>query len=144
MLLPQTKYVYIMNETFSSLLIIKLAQRCYYLLVLIFSKPFFKEISNCLVKMFISLKLFVWHLSRRIVRMESAGKWAAIYRKKPSREWLEKDQWESIISVQSLSCTRIYFCRQRAELEVLMKVASRADRWKGERSWPRIKNLLSS
>ena len=51
--------------------------------------------------------LFVWHLSRRIVRMESAEKWAAIYRKKPSRDWLEKDQWESVISVQSLSCIRI-------------------------------------
>ena len=47
--------------------------------------------------MFISSKLFVWHLSRRIIRMESAEKWAAIYRKKPSRDWLEKDQWESII-----------------------------------------------
>ena len=56
-----------------------------------------------------SSKLFVWHLSRRIVRMESVEKWAAIYRKKPSRDWLEKDQWESVISVQSLSCIRILF-----------------------------------
>ena len=61
------------------------------------------------IKMFISSKLFVWHLSRRIVRMESAEKWAAIYRKKPSRDWLGKDQWESVISVQSLSCIRILF-----------------------------------
>ena len=59
--------------------------------------------------MFISSKIFVWHLSRRIVRIESAEKWAAIYRKKPSRNWLEKDQWESVISVQSLSCVQILF-----------------------------------
>ena len=25
------------------------------------------------------------------------------YRKKPSSDWLEKDQWESVISVQSLA-----------------------------------------
>ena len=62
-----------------------------------------------LIKMFISLKLIVWHLSRRIVRMESAERWAAIHRKKPSRDWLEKDQWESVISVQSLSCIQILF-----------------------------------
>ena len=62
-----------------------------------------------LIKMFVSSKLFVWHLSRRIVRMESAGKWAAIYREKPSRDWLEKDEWESVISVQSLSCIQILF-----------------------------------
>ena len=42
------------------------------------------------IKLFISLKLFVWHWSRRIVRMESAGKRAAIYRKNPSRDWLKK------------------------------------------------------
>ena len=38
-----------------------------------------------LIKMFISSKqLFVWHLSRRIVRRESAGKEAAICMKKPT------------------------------------------------------------
>ena len=35
--------------------------------------------------------------------MESAEKEVAIYRKKPTRDWLEKDQWESIISAQCLS-----------------------------------------
>ena len=43
-----------------------------------------------LIKMFISSKLFVWHLSRRIVRMESAEKWAAIYRKKAEPWWAGK------------------------------------------------------
>ena len=55
------------------------------------------------------MKVFVWLLSRRIVRMESAGKWAVIFRKKPSRDWLEKDQWESVVSAQSLSCPWILF-----------------------------------
>ena len=41
--------------------------------------------------------------------MEIAGKEAAIYRKKPSRDWLERAQRESAISAQSLSCTRILF-----------------------------------
>ena len=52
--------------------------------------------------------------------MESVGKRAAIYRKKPSHDWLKKDQSESGISAQSLSCTRIL----RAGLKVLIKVAS--------------------
>ena len=46
-----------------------------------------------LIKMFMSSKqLFVWLLSRTMGRMESAGKQAATYRKKPSSDCLEKDQ----------------------------------------------------
>ena len=41
--------------------------------------------------------------------MEGAGKGAAIYRKKTGSDWLEKDQLESVICAQSLSCTRIHF-----------------------------------
>ena len=37
--------------------------------------------------------------------MEKSGKEEATYRKKLSRDSLEKDQLESIIGVQSLSCT---------------------------------------
>ena len=35
--------------------------------------------------------------------MESSGKKGAIYRKNPSRDWLEKDQCQSVVSAQSLS-----------------------------------------
>ena len=48
-------------------------------------------------------------MSPGIVRIESTGKRAAIYRKNPSRDFQEKDQPESAISTQSLSCTRILF-----------------------------------
>ena len=41
--------------------------------------------------------------------MERARKEAAIDRKMPRRDWLEKDQLESVISAQSLSFTRIRF-----------------------------------
>ena len=78
--------------------------------------------------MFISSKLFVWHLSRRIVRIEGAGKWAAIYRKKPSRDWLEKDQWESVISVQPLGCTRILFVGRGRGLKFWCKNSCTAQR----------------
>ena len=61
------------------------------------------------IRMLTSSRLFVWHLSRRIVRMESIGKGAAIYWKNPSRDWLEKDQRESVFSAQSLSYTPILF-----------------------------------
>ena len=67
----------------------------------------------------------------------------AIYRKNLSRDWLKKDQWESLISAQSFSCTRILFVGKRAGLEVLIKVPSRADRWIGEQPWARLENLLS-
>ena len=30
-----------------------------------------------------------------------------MYKKKPNRDWLKKDQRESVSSAQSLSCTRI-------------------------------------
>ena len=50
-----------------------------------------------------SSKLFVWLLSRRIFRVESAGKGAVIGRKKPSRDCLEKDLLKGIISEFFLS-----------------------------------------
>ena len=41
---------------------------------------------NALIKMFTSSKLFVGHLSKRFVRMESVEKKAVIYSKKTSRD----------------------------------------------------------
>ena len=104
---PQLDYCIVLKRYHSKSVLFKkwelleITKRC--------PKPFSVIPLIALIKMFISSKLFVWHLSRRIVRMESAEKWAAIYRKKPSHDWLEKDQWESVISVQSLSCIRILF-----------------------------------
>ena len=63
----------------------------------------FTSIFIALIKMFMSSKLFIWRLSRRIVGMESAGKGATVYRKKPSRDWLKKNQWKSVMSAQSLT-----------------------------------------
>ena len=50
--------------------------------------------------MFVSSKqLFFWHLSRRLVRMESAGKGAG-YLWEKAEPWLPgKDQWESVIGL---------------------------------------------
>ena len=42
-----------------------------------------------LIEMLIFSKLFISHLSRRIVRIESTGKGAAM--EKMSSDWLEKD-----------------------------------------------------
>ena len=46
---------------------------------------------RCLIKMFI-FKAFFLTLVKKNCQMESAGKGATICRKKPSRDWLEKDQ----------------------------------------------------
>ena len=75
--------------------------------------------------------------------MESARKGSANDRKKPSRDWLEKDQKESVISSQSLSCTRVLLW-EKAVLKVLVKMASKADKWKEERHRAKIENVLSS
>ena len=54
-----------------------------------------QNLKIALIKMFVSSKeFFVWHLSRRIIRMESAGQRAAIYRKKRNRDWLKKNKEE--------------------------------------------------
>ena len=82
------------------------------------------------VNWLISSKLFIKHLSRRIIIRERRKK--SSYRKKPSSDWHEKDQWENVICVQSLSCTRIFFV-SIAGLEVLIKVTSKANRWKESR-----------
>ena len=59
--------------------------------------------------------------------METAGKWADIFQKKTSRDWLEKDQWESVISAQSLSCTQ-FFLLAESGVKSADEVASRADK----------------
>ena len=46
-------------------------------------------------------------VKKKIVRIERRKKSGD--RKKPSSDWWKKDQWESIVCVQLLSCTRILF-----------------------------------
>ena len=75
-----------------------------------------------MIKMFMSSKLFVQYMLIGIVRIENTGETAAIYRKNPSRDWLEKKtirkrDWYTISKLNTNS-----FCRQRAGLEVLIKV----------------------
>ena len=56
--------------------------------------------------------------------MESAAKEAASCRKKPSRDWLEKDQWKSIIRAQ------FYGLNSNIELSLESKPsASRITTW---------------
>ena len=68
--------------------------------------------------MLIFSKLFIWHLSRGIVRTESAEK-----------ESTRKRHLRTTFKLRMKS-----FCRQRAGLEVLKKVTSKADRWKESES----------
>ena len=87
------------------------------------------------IRMFMSSKqLFVCHLSKKIVRIGRAGKGALFIEKKPSCGWLEKDQWESVISAQNFKLYTNSFYQQRARLELLMKVASRANTVDGKES----------
>ena len=56
------------------------------------------------------MKMFIFEdfrLTRvqKVVKIESAWKEAGIHKKKPSRGRPEKDQWESVINAQPLSCT---------------------------------------
>ena len=76
--------------------------------------------------------------------MESAGKRAAIYGKRPSRDWLGKKTMGKRYQSTIFKLNTNFFCRQRTESEVFMKMASRADTWKGERPWAKIENLQSS
>ena len=59
--------------------------------------------------------------------MESAGKEAVIYRK-TSCDWLEKKTMRKRYYGTDVKLYTNSFCRERAGLKVLMKVASRADR----------------
>ena len=79
--------------------------------------------------MLIFLKLFISSLSRRIVRIDRAQE----------KEWLleKAEQWlagKGLLRERHLCATfKLYknsFCQQRAGLEVLIKVTSKADRWK--------------
>ena len=67
-----------------------------------------------LIKMLMFSKLFISCLSRRIVRIESAGKGLLRERHLCRTFKLNKNS----------------FCQQRAGFEVLIKVTSKADRWK--------------
>ena len=78
--------------------------------------------------MLIFSKLFISCLSRKIVRIESAGKVMVIGN---AEQWLA---WKGLLRERHLCTTfKLYknsFCQQRAGLEVLIKVTSKADRWK--------------
>ena len=40
---------------------------------------------------------------------EKRRKMSGYLQQKPSRDWLEKDQWETVIRTQSLNCSRFFF-----------------------------------
>ena len=91
-------------------------------------KKLFPTKSCTLIKMLIFSKLFTWCLSRRIVRIESAGKGVAI--RKKAEQWLAG---KGLLRERHLCTTfMLYknsFSQQRTGLEVLIKVTSKADRW---------------
>ena len=104
-----------------------------------FQKPFFKSFfpnkkkffiwkSFTLIEILMFSKLFIWHLSRRIVRTESAGKGGAIGKSLAVIGWKGINERTSF--VYNLKLYKNSFCWQRARLEVLIKVTSKADRWK--------------
>ena len=95
-------------------------------------KAFCKQKSFIMIKMLISSKLLLWHLCTRIVRIEIAGKGAAIEKK--LKLWLEVI--ESMRARHLCTILKLYtnsFCQQRVGLEILIKVTSKADRLEGER-----------
>ena len=55
------------------------------------------------------------------------------YRKKLSTDWREKDQWEKVICVLSLSSQELDFLSTEGVVKVLIKVTSKADTWKDSR-----------
>ena len=57
-----------------------------------FFKNLFFSTESFFIKMLISLNLFIWHLSRRIFRIESAGKRAAIEKSHPVIGWKRIDK----------------------------------------------------
>ena len=93
-------------------------------------KKFFKQKSFTLIKMLIFSKLFIWHLSRGIVKIESAGKVAAIGKKRSVIGWKRIDERASFVHCTTFKLRTNSFCRHRVGLEVLIKVTSNADGWK--------------
>ena len=69
--------------------------------------------------------------------MESAGKGAAIFRKKPRRDLMEKDQRKSVVSEFFLSAEHGVGSFDESGFKSKY-------RWKGELPWARIENLASS
>ena len=89
-------------------------------------KSFLKKKVLFWLKMLISAKLFIWHLSRKIVGKESAGKGTAVEK---VELWLAgKGSIERASLILKLFTNSS--CRLRARLEILIKVTSKADRWK--------------
>ena len=97
-----------------------------------------------LIITFISSKLWSDTCQEESPEWRAKEKERLFIEKSPRRDWLKTRPMR-----ERHYCTIFFlytnsFCRQRAGLEVLMKVVSRADRWKGEWPWARIENLLSS
>ena len=97
------------------------------------NKSFFQkkngfQTSFILITVLISSKLFIRHLSRRIFRIESAGKGAIIQKSRAVIGGKRINERTSFVYI--LYYVHNSFCRQRAGLEVLIKVTYEADRWK--------------
>ena len=78
-------------------------------------------------------KLFISCLSRRIVRIESAGKGVAIGKIRAVISWKGIAERVSFVYSTTFKLNKNSFCQQRAGFEVLIKVTSKADRWKQSR-----------
>ena len=76
--------------------------------------------------MFISPKLFILHLSRRIARIESAGNEAAVEKSRAGIAGKGSMRECHLFTIFKLYTNS--FCRQRAGLKVLIKATSKADR----------------
>ena len=69
-----------------------------------------------------SLKLFIWHLSRRFVRIENAGKGVAKEKSQAVIGWKGSMRERHLCTIFKLYTNS--FCRQMAGLEVLIKVTA--------------------
>ena len=66
------------------------------------------------------------------------------YRKKQSNDWLEKVLLRGHILCATFKLYKNFFCQLRAGLKVLIKVTSKADRWKQSRkSFTKVRFLIA-
>ena len=86
----------------------------------LFPKNRFSNKNVLKIKMLIFLKLFIRHMSRRNVRIENAGKRAAVEKSRAVIGWKRINERASF-ACNVLSLYTNSFCRQRAELVVLIK-----------------------
>ena len=101
------------------------------------------DLRIALIKMFIPSTLFVWHLSRRIVRSKSEVKWAATYRKTPRRDWLKKTNDRASL-VHNLKAVHEFFLSAEGGVKSFDKSGSKSRKMEKRALSTRIENLLSS